>query len=119
MSKYIKEELEGLLRKHKEHEAQLTEIDLKLEEYKERLEYAGTVYYDRLILGQWKNAEGIIYRQFADNPSLYIKDEAVDEYGQKISFMIISIGIDYGATEGETEFKDGFERYNVDEKRQE
>ena len=68
-------------------------------------EYAGTVYYDRLILGQWKNAEGIIYRQFADNPSLYIKDEAVDEYGNKINFLIISIGIDYGATKGETEFK--------------
>ena len=62
-------------------------------------EYEGTVYYDRLILGLWKNAEGIIYRQFADNPSLFIKDEARDEYGNKINFMIISIGIDYGATE--------------------
>lgn len=68
-------------------------------------EYAGTVYYDRLILGQWKNAEGIIYRQFCDNPDLYIKENAVDEYGNKLNFMIISIGIDYGATEGETEFK--------------
>lgn len=68
-------------------------------------EYAGTVYYDRLILGQWKNAEGIIYRQFADNPSVYIKDEAKDEYGNDINFMIISIGIDYGATEGKTKFK--------------
>lgn len=68
-------------------------------------EYAGTVYYDRLILGQWKNAEGIIYRQFCDNPDLFIKDSAVDEHGNKINFMLISIGIDYGATEGETEFK--------------
>lgn len=68
-------------------------------------EYEGTVYYDRLILGLWKNAEGIIYRQFADNPSAYIKDKAVDENGNKKNFMIISIGIDYGATEGETEFK--------------
>ena len=68
-------------------------------------EYEGTVYYDRLILGLWKNAEGIIYRQFTDNPSLYIKEEAVDEYGNKKNFMIISIGIDYGATKGETEFK--------------
>jgi len=68
-------------------------------------EYAGTVYYDRLILGQWKNAEGIIYRQFVDNPSLYIKDEAKDDEGNDINFMIISIGIDYGATKGETEFK--------------
>lgn len=68
-------------------------------------EYEGTVFYDRLILGLWKNAEGIIYKQFADNPSLYIKDKAVDEYGNKINFMLITIGIDYGATEGETEFK--------------
>lgn len=68
-------------------------------------EYEGTVYYNRLILGQWCNAEGLIYRQFADNPSMFIKDEAVDEYGNKLNFLIISIGIDYGATEGETEFK--------------
>lgn len=68
-------------------------------------EYEGTVFYDRLILGLWKNAEGIIYKQFADDPSRFIKDKAVDEYGNKINFMIISIGIDYGATQGETEFK--------------
>lgn len=68
-------------------------------------EYEGTVFYDRLILGLWKNAEGIIYKQFADNPSQFIKDKAVDENGNKINFMIISIGIDYGATQGETEFK--------------
>jgi len=67
-------------------------------------EYAGTVYYDRLILGQWKNAEGIIYRQFADNPSLYIKDEAKDQFGNNINFMIISIGIDYGANQSSTRF---------------
>lgn len=68
-------------------------------------EYENTIFYDRLILGLWKNAEGIIYRQFADNPSQFIKDEAKDEYGNNINFMIISIGIDYGATQGETEFK--------------
>ena len=68
-------------------------------------EYEGTVYYNRLILGQWCNAEGLIYRQFADNPDMFIKDKAVDENGNKINFMIISIGIDYGATNGETEFK--------------
>ncbi len=67
-------------------------------------EYEGTVYYDRLILGLWKNAEGIIYRQFADNPSLYIRDEAKDEHGNNINFMIISIGIDYGANQSSTRF---------------
>ena len=40
--KYIKEELEVMLKKHKENEAKLTEIQLKIEEYQERLEYAGT-----------------------------------------------------------------------------
>ena len=68
-------------------------------------EYEGTVYYNRLILGQWCNAEGLIYRQFADNPELFIKDQPIDEYGNRINFMLISIGIDYGATDGETEFK--------------
>ena len=65
----------------------------------------GEVYYQRFILGLWVLAEGIIYKQFANNPEMFIKDEAVDEYGNPIRFMIISIGIDYGATEGETEFK--------------
>lgn len=68
-------------------------------------EYEGTIFYDRYILGKPCNAEGIIYRQFADNPDLFMKDKAIDEFGNKINFMIISIGIDYGATDGETEFK--------------
>lgn len=68
-------------------------------------EYEGTVFYDRYILGRPCNAEGIIYRQFADNPNLFIRDSTIDQYGNKINFMIISIGIDYGATRGETEFK--------------
>lgn len=78
-------------------------------------EYQGTVFYDRLILGLWKNAEGIIYRLFADNPSQFIRDEAKDKYGNDLNFMIISIGIDYGATEGETEFKATGITYNFQE----
>lgn len=68
-------------------------------------EYEGTVFYDRYILGKPCNAEGIIYRQFANNPNLFMRDKAIDERGNPINFMIISIGIDYGATKGETEFK--------------
>lgn len=76
-------------------------------EFKENLkkEYEGTVLYNRYILGQWCNAEGIIYTQFANNTDLFMKDEAIDENGYKINFMIISIGVDYGATKGETELK--------------
>ena len=36
---------------------------------------------------------------------MFMKDEPIDENGNRINFMIISLGIDYGATEGETEFK--------------
>ena len=43
---YIKEDLETMLRNHLKNEAKLTEIDLKQEEYEERLQYAGTVYQD-------------------------------------------------------------------------
>lgn len=79
------------------------------EEYFENLkkEYKsmGGVFYERFILGLWVLAEGLIYTQFANNSELFIKDEAKDEYGNKINFMIISIGIDYGATKGETTFK--------------
>ena len=46
MSKYIKEEVEVMLKIHKENEAKLTEIKLKEEEYQERYDYAGTVYED-------------------------------------------------------------------------
>lgn len=72
-----------------------------------KMEYQsmGEVYYQRFILGLWVLAEGVIYKQFANNSEMFIKDEPKDEHGNKINFMIISIGIDYGATEGETEFK--------------
>ena len=65
----------------------------------------GEVFYQRFILGLWVLAEGIIYKQFANNTEMFLRDKAEDQFGNKINFMIISIGIDYGATEGETEFK--------------
>lgn len=34
-------------------------------------EYEGTIYYDRLIIGLWKRAEGAIYKRFADNPDAF------------------------------------------------
>lgn len=61
------------------------------EKYVEDLckEYRGTVFYNRYILGQWCNAEGLIFRQIADNCEKYITKEV-----QLNSF--ISIGIDWG-----------------------
>lgn len=44
--KYIKEDLERMLKEHLKNESKLTEVQLKKEEYQERLQYAGTVYED-------------------------------------------------------------------------
>ena len=72
---------------------------------KKEYQSMGDVFFKRFILGLWVLAEGIIYTQFANEPEMFIRDKAVDEYGNKINFLLISIGIDYGATKGETEFK--------------
>ena len=55
-------------------------------------EYAGTVYYDRYILGLWKKAEGIIFRKFADNPSAFI----LTSVPTSTMFTHINIGVDFG-----------------------
>lgn len=39
-------------------------------------EYAGTVYYDRYILGEWVNAEGIVYSMFDE--SIHVTTEDFD-----------------------------------------
>lgn len=59
-------------------------------------EYEGTVYYNRLILGQWCNAEGLIYRRFADNPKKYIWQEKNEDGTYKLPDGYTIIGIDYG-----------------------
>lgn len=53
-------------------------------------EYEGTIYYDRLILGLWKRAEGAIYIKFADNPDGFVKS------ADKEHISRIDIGIDFG-----------------------
>ena len=57
-------------------------------------EYAGTVYYDRFILGQWVAAEGVIYRDFADDPERYIVD--LDNSGEQYDLIKTVIGVDFG-----------------------
>jgi len=54
-------------------------------------EYAGTVYYDRFILGLWVAAEGVVYRLFANDPARFIVD---DISGQRIRHCVI--GVDFG-----------------------
>lgn len=61
-------------------------------------EYEGTVYYNRYILGQWCNAEGLIYKRFSDNPEKYkwVKKKQDGSWDLPQGYTII--GIDYGGT---------------------
>lgn len=54
-------------------------------------DYAGSVFYDRYVLGLWIAAEGVIYRAFADNPQKYILK---DLDPAKIAYCVI--GVDFG-----------------------
>lgn len=77
-------------------------------EFVEKLckEYEGTIYYDRLILGLWKRADGSIYKRFADNPESFLC-EIVDEFApdsehkqfRKEDITSIEIGLDFGGNQ--------------------
>lgn len=77
-------------------------------EFVEKLckEYEGTIYYDRLILGLWKRADGSIYKRFADNPESF-RCEIVDEFSResehkqfrKEDITSIEIGLDFGGNQ--------------------
>lgn len=54
-------------------------------------EYAGTVYYNRFILGQWIAAEGVIYRLFADDPTRFLWPQE-----KSLRLQRLYIGVDFG-----------------------
>ena len=60
-------------------------------------EYKDTIYFNRYILGEWKRAEGIIYKKFADNPKSYIIDKAPP-------LMAVEVGIDFGGNRSKHAF---------------
>lgn len=49
-------------------------------------EYAGTVYYDRLILGKWTLAEGLIYPMFRDILEKPPKDVSPSDFALSIDY---------------------------------
>lgn len=61
-------------------------------------EYEGTVYYNRYILGQWCNAEGLIYTRFANEPTKYVWTKRKEDGTYDLPPGITIIGIDYGGT---------------------
>lgn len=68
-------------------------------------EYRGTVYFDRLILGRWIAAEGVIYRLFADNPDVFTVGRSGCQLKKIPSkFIKITLGIDFGGNGSGTAF---------------
>ena len=69
-------------------------------------EYEGTIYYDRLIVGLWKRADGAIYKKFADNPDSFrcegvdeLKDDPEVKQFRKEDITSIEIGLDFGGNQ--------------------
>lgn len=78
------------------------------EEFVEQLckEYEGTIYYDRLILGLWKRADGAVYKKFADNPESFkcniVEQNSVNsdrKEFRKQDIVSIEIAIDFGGNQ--------------------
>lgn len=61
-------------------------------------EYEGTIYYNRYILGQWCNAEGLIYTRFANNTKKYIWNNKKEDGTYNLPKGMTIIGVDYGGT---------------------
>ena len=57
-------------------------------------EYAGTVYYDRLVMGKWTRAEGLIYQSFTDANIYNDVTRPAALYNQSVRV----ISCDYGTT---------------------
>lgn len=75
--------------------------DFLSETFKSNLkkEYWGTVLYQRYILGLWVNAEGLIYKRFANNKDRYCYKKKYDKDGKLVlPAGEIAVGIDYGGT---------------------
>ncbi|MCM1525412.1 MAG: PBSX family phage terminase large subunit [Ruminococcus sp.] len=62
-------------------------------EFSENLkkEYFGTVFYDRYVLGNWVNAEGVIYRAFNDDPKRFVIENL-----DGIDIAFATVGVDFG-----------------------
>lgn len=68
-------------------------------------EYVG-VYYERFILGRWVIAEGLIYRDFADNTSKYLITDVKKWLTEHNTFFqTVSFGVDFGGTGSATKFQ--------------
>lgn len=100
------------IKRHKERNALYLHFEMRdnpglSEKTLERYEnmFAG-VFYDRYVRGLWVAAEGVVYKDFAENTEKYLIDDPikwVKEQGTRLS--VISIGVDFGGTKSATKFQ--------------
>lgn len=64
--------------------------------------YSG-VFYQRYVLGQWVRAEGVIFRQFADDSEGWLIDDNLD-YDTIKQIAYITFGVDFGESTSHTVF---------------
>ncbi|MBD8915965.1 MAG: PBSX family phage terminase large subunit [Pseudobutyrivibrio sp.] len=64
-------------------------------------EYSGTIYYDRYINGDWTRAEGLLFPQFASNPSRW---RVTIEEAKNMPIWKVFMGLDIGGTKSHSTF---------------
>lgn len=67
--------------------------------------YAG-IFYDRYIKGLWVAAEGVVYKDFANDTQKYLVDDALEWAAKNNTrFSIVSVGVDFGGNKSATKFQ--------------
>jgi len=94
---YRKNNLSGYQYQHFTLEDNLSISDQRREEIKAQYNQ-NSVWYRRDILGQRVIAEGLIFRQFADNPDKWIVDKPPED------LKYVTYGIDFGENHSHTVF---------------
>ncbi|MFI3228201.1 MAG: PBSX family phage terminase large subunit [Clostridia bacterium] len=61
---------------------------------------AGEHWYKRLIMGEWCNAEGVIYQEYNANEKQFLIEEK-----EIPALQLVSIGVDYGSSRAKSCFK--------------
>lgn len=100
------------IKRHRERNALYLHFEMRdnpglSEKTLERYEnmYAG-IFYDRYVRGMWVAAEGIVYKDFANDTEKYLIGDPLDWAEENdTKFSVISIGVDFGGTKSATKFQ--------------
>lgn len=106
IDRYLTDYVGGYLYEHFTIDDNKTLSDQRKEEIKSQY-IPNSVWYRRDILGQRCAAEGLIYRDFADNTEKYLINVDVRKWLQDNNkrLTVISLGVDFGGNSSATKFQ--------------